>query len=340
MTSSAVTLSPRSPSWSWRRPAPAPVTGRVHHRRHQRVDRARRRELRDGHRDRTRKAACSASATARSRPRSGAAGWLGHVDVRGGAGRSRSRSTWVAAAAMSFSSGSIPGAAGAGRHQRRWRRWARHDRRRQRLLPGCRRRWRVRCPRRRHRISTVGSSSVAVAAGVGGFGGSGRAGVGGGEDGGTAAVESERDAVGPVVRRAPVGPAGRPTACGTTGVRRRVRRRRRRRRWRAVNGGGGGGGGGWYGGGGGGGVVPGGGAAAAGGGGSGFGDDARRRASTPATAATAASRSTYAVGDTSCVQAPLTVDEGGERRRRHRVTTFTDPRLVPGRHDRVGATPS
>jgi hypothetical protein len=73
-----------------------------------------------------------------------------------------------------------------------------------------------------------------------------------------------------------------------------------------VNGGGGGGGGGRYGGGGGAGVPPGGGAASGGGGGSGFGDslvagvDAGNAGNGKVTLA-------YEVGDTSCLDAPLTI---------------------------------
>ena len=140
--------------------------------------------------------------------------------------------------------------------------------------------------------------------GGGGFGGSGRAGVGGGEDGGSALVES--GATGEAGGSQSAGGTGGSTnGIGKTGVDGAFGTGGTGGGGDAVNGGGGGGGGGWYGGGGGGGVVPVG-AAAAGGGGSGFGDTLVSGVDVE-NGGNGTGHVTYTAGDTSCLQAPLTI---------------------------------
>jgi hypothetical protein len=148
---------------------------------------------------------------------------------------------------------------------------------------------------------------VVVGGGGGGGGGFGAAstGVGGGDDGGSALAE--RDASGGAGGSQSAGGTGGSTdGVGQTGIDGAFGIGGTGGGGDQVNGGGGGGGGGWYGGGGGGGVPRGGGAAAGGGGGSGVGDtlvsgvDAGNDGNGEVTL-------TYEVGDTSCLDAPLTV---------------------------------
>ena len=140
--------------------------------------------------------------------------------------------------------------------------------------------------------------------GGGGFGGS-STGVGGGEDGGSAAVESDASG-GTGGSQSAGGTGGSTDGVGKTGADGAFGLGGTGGGGGAVNGGGGGGGGGWFGGGGGGGVPPGGGAAAGGGGGSGFGDDlvAGVDANNGGNGRVTLS---LRPGDTSCLAAPLTV---------------------------------
>jgi hypothetical protein len=142
--------------------------------------------------------------------------------------------------------------------------------------------------------------------GAGGFGGA-STGIGGGEQGGSAVVESGASG-GTGGSQSAGGAGGSTNGVGTTGVDGAFGVGGTGGGGDAVNGGGGGGGGGWYGGGGGGGVPPGGGAAAGGGGGSGFGDtlvsgvDAGNGGNGRVTLR-------YEIGDASCLAAPLTIEK-------------------------------
>jgi hypothetical protein len=148
---------------------------------------------------------------------------------------------------------------------------------------------------------------VVVGGGGGGAGGFGDAstGVGGGEEGDPAVDET--DATGGTGGTQSAGGIGGSTdGIGKNGIDGAFSTGGTGGGGDLVNGGGGGGGGGWYGGGGGAGVPPGGGAASGGGGGSGFGDtlvpgvDAENSGNGTVTL-------TYTAGDTSCLQAPLTI---------------------------------